>query len=189
MMQYHELRERLIESGVDHKELKDITVVGDWFSNGDSKSVLQDPFQQAAIPLLLPYCAKNIACKFRYTAGCGRCGECDIGEAYTLADEYGMEPITIQNYEMLEEQLENLKKSGCKFFIGTCCERFWVKHRLDFERIGLPGILVNVDNSTCYDFGKDQKAYKGKFENQVQLKNQFIRRVLHGIINSSKPPA
>jgi hypothetical protein len=30
----------------------------------------------------------------------------------------------------------------------------------DFERISLPGILVDVESSTCYDLGEEKKALK-----------------------------
>lgn len=181
MIQDHRLREQFLESGIDQDAMKNITFVGNWFNDSVSETVCQEWFQQAAIPFLLPYCAKNVACKFRYADGCGRCGQCDIGEGFMLADEYGLEPITIQNYEMLEAKLETLKKSGCNVFIGTCCERFWTKHQQDFARIGLPGILINVDSTTCYVSGTEQKAYKGSFDRQVRLKNEFIRLVVDSI--------
>lgn len=134
------------------------------------------------LPFLLPYCAKLPECKFRYTEGCERCGGCDVGKAYDLADQYGLEPFTIQNYEMLEDTLENLKRRGYSAFIGTCCETFLAKHRHDFERIGLQGILIDVDNSTCYDLGKEQEAHQGTFENQTRLKIDLLQRVIHKAI-------
>lgn len=164
---------RFLDWGAYPEELNEITVVGDWPG--------QDLFAQASIPLLIPYCAKDKGCSFRYTEGCGRCGQCDTGHIYRLADHYGLTAITIQNYEMLEAQLAFLKQNGCRAFIGTCCESFWVKHGRDFERIGLPGILVNVDNSTCYDLGQAQTAYQGRFENQTRLKNDLILRLLQGL--------
>ncbi|HWR05897.1 lipoyl protein ligase domain-containing protein [Sporomusa sp.] len=168
---------RFLDWGAYPEELNEITIVGD--------CIAKDIFEQPVTPLLVPYCAKDIGCKFRYIEGCGRCGKCDISDAYNLADQYGLATITIQNYEMLEEKLENLKKNGCRVFIGACCESFWVKHARDFERIGLPGILVNVDNSTCYDLGKEQKAYQGSFENQTRLKNDLILRILQRLANYS----
>ncbi|HWR44155.1 lipoyl protein ligase domain-containing protein [Sporomusa sp.] len=168
---------RFLDWGAYPEELNEITIVGD--------CIAKDIFKQPVTPLLIPYCAKDRGCKFRYIEGCGRCGKCDISGAYILAEQYGLETITIQNYEMLEEKLENLKKNGCRFFIGTCCESFWVKHAKDFERIGLPGILVNVDNSTCYDLGKEQEAYQGSFENQTRLKNELLLRILQGLSNYS----
>ncbi len=166
----------LLKWGALPEDLHDITVTGKW--------VIQNIYEQAVTPLLIPYCAKDISCKYRYIEGCGRCGRCDVSDAYTLADEYGLEPITIQNYEMLEEKLKTLKKNGCKVFIGTCCESFWVKHTKDFEEIGLPGILINVDNNTCYELGKEQVAHRGRFENQTRLKQKLIRRIINGLLNN-----
>lgn len=128
--------------------------------------------------LLLPYCAKLPECSYRYQEGCARCGACCIGKAYELADQYGLVPISIQNYEHLEETLERLKREGVEAFVGSCCEAFYAKHRDDFERIGLPGILVDVDSSTCYDLGKEQDAYSGRFENQTYLKMDLLEKVL-----------
>ncbi|MBC7228075.1 MAG: DUF116 domain-containing protein [Thermoflexales bacterium] len=128
--------------------------------------------------LLLPYCAKLPDCPYRYQEGCDRCGACCIGAAYELADRYGLTPISIQNYEHLEETLERLKREGVEAFVGSCCEAFYAKHRDDFERIGLPGILVDVDSSTCYDLGKEQDAYAGKFQNQTYLKMGLLEKIL-----------
>lgn len=161
-----------LQWGAKPEDILELTMVGNVFhhiSGGKHK------------PLLIPYCAKAVDCPYRYTEGCGRCGRCDVSEAYSLADKYGLEPITIQNYEMLEETLKKLKKRGCKLFIGTRCEAFWNKHARDFEQIGLPGILVNVDDSTCYELGKEQEAYQGHFANQTKLKKQLLCRILAGI--------
>ena len=89
-----------------------------------------------------------------------------------------MDPVTIQNYEELESTLLDLKHSGVREFIGSCCEPFYGKHRPDFERIGLPGILVDVESSTCYDLGQERKAFQGQFENQTHLNLPLLQRVL-----------
>jgi lipoate-protein ligase A len=128
--------------------------------------------------LLLPYCAKLPECEYRFQDGCAQCGECCIGDAYRIAEEHGLTPISIQSYEDLEETLEQLKRAGVEAFVGSCCEPFYAKHRDDFERIGLPGILVDVDSSTCYDLGKEQDAYAGQFENQTYLKLDLLERVV-----------
>lgn len=163
-------------------EVNELTVIGDVLAK-------RTGLDSVGIPLLLPYCAKETGCKFRYSEGCVRCGRCDIGQAFTLADNFGLEPITIQNFEMLEEQLARLKEAGYPFFIGTCCELFSVKHRSDFERIGLPGILINVDNSTCYELGKEQDAYTGKFENQTALKIKLLEKIIGKFIRSGNKEA
>ena len=133
--------------------------------------------------LLLPYCAKLPACTLRYEEGCVQCEKCGIGDAFSLAARYGLTPISIQSYEHLEETLERLKADGHRAFVGSCCEPFYAKHRDDFERIGLPGILVDVDSSTCYDLGKEQDAYEGRFENQTYLKMDLLARIVRRICN------
>jgi lipoate-protein ligase A len=128
--------------------------------------------------VLLPYCAKLPECEYRYQEGCIQCGGCGIGDAFRMAEELGFVPISIQSYEHLEQTLERLKREGQDAFVGSCCEPFYAKHRDDFERIGLPGILVDVDSSTCYDLGREQDAYAGRFDNQTELKLDLLDRVL-----------
>lgn len=138
------------------------------------------PFQEVKKPevLLLPYCAKQVECVYRNAKGCDECGRCSVGDAAQMARSFGMNPVTIQNYEELESTLLGLKYSGATKFIGSCCEPFYGKHRPDFERIGLPGILVDVERSTCYDLGKEKEALKGHFENQTHLNLPLLKRVM-----------
>jgi lipoate-protein ligase A len=138
------------------------------------------PFKEVKKPevLLLPYCAKEVDCPCRYQRGCDECGRCSIGEAMEMARSFGMDPITIQNYENLEATLRQIKHSGASGFIGSCCEPFYGKHRPDFERIGPPGILVDVERSTCYDLNRENEAHLGIFENQTHLNLSLLRRVL-----------
>ncbi len=135
--------------------------------------------------LLLPYCAKPPECEYRYREGCARCGLCDIGEAYDLAEEYDLVPITIQNYENLEEVLADCHRRGAPAFVGACCEAFYAKHQADFERIGLPGVLVDLDSSTCYDLGQEQQAYRGQYENQTELRMELLRKVVARVVNGA----
>ncbi len=137
--------------------------------------------------LLLPYCAKLPDCGYRFRDGCDQCGLCCIGDGYHIAEKYGLMPVSIQNYEDLEDTLEQLKQDGVEAFVGSCCEPFYAKHRDDFERIGLPGILVDVDSSTCYDLGKEQDAYVGQFENQTFLKLDLLERVVARVAPTSSP--
>jgi lipoate---protein ligase len=138
------------------------------------------PFKEVKNPevLLLPYCAKEVECSYRNLQGCEECGRCTVGDAAQMARSFGMNPVTIQNYEELESTLLSLKHSGVKEFIGSCCEPFYGKHRPDFERIGLPGILIDVERSTCYDLQKEKEASKGRFENQTHLNLSLLKRVL-----------
>jgi lipoate-protein ligase A len=128
--------------------------------------------------MLLPYCAKLRDCEYRQQKECTKCGECSVGDAYELAEQSGLEPITIINYEDLEETLKALKARGVTGFVGSCCEEFYLKHQKDFERLGVPGILVDIDNNTCYDLGEEQAAYVGKFENQTHLKLDLIKKIM-----------
>jgi lipoate---protein ligase len=128
--------------------------------------------------LLLPYCAKELGCSYRNRPGCEECGGCSVGDAAHMAGSFGMDSVTIQNYEDLESTLQHLRQSGVRGFIGSCCEPFYGKHRPDFERIGLAGILVDVERSTCYDLGREKEAFKGGFENQTHLNLSLIKRVL-----------
>jgi len=138
------------------------------------------PFKEVRRPevLLLPYCSKEIGCLYRNQSGCEECGRCSVGDAVQMARSFGMDPITIQNYEELESTLHRMKGSGVSAFIGSCCEPFYGKHRPDFERIGLPGILVDVERNTCYDLGQEKEAFKGHFENQTHLNLPLLKRIL-----------
>jgi lipoate-protein ligase A len=138
------------------------------------------PFKEVKKPevLLLPYCAKELECRYRNLQGCEECGRCSVGDAAKMARSFGMDSITIQNYEELEFTLSNLKHSGVRGFIGSCCEPFYGKHRPDFERIGLSGILIDVERSTCYDLGQEKEAFKGGFENQTHLNLPLLKKVL-----------
>jgi len=138
------------------------------------------PFGEVKKPevLLLPYCAKEVKCSYRNLQGCEECGRCSVGDAIQMAKSFGMDSITIQNYDDLESTLHQLKSSGVNGFVGSCCEPFFGKHRSDFERIGLPGILVDLERTTCYDLGQEKKAFKGQFENQTHLNLLLLKRVL-----------
>ncbi|OQA22582.1 MAG: Octanoyltransferase LipM [Actinobacteria bacterium ADurb.Bin346] len=127
---------------------------------------------------LLPYCAKLPDCSYRFSQGCDTCGKCSISDVTELIADYNIPAITITSYEHLEDTLFKIKQDGANFFCGCCCEAFYAKHKQDFERIGLSGILINIDNSTCYDLGKEKDAYLGSFEGFTELKFQLIKKVL-----------
>jgi lipoate-protein ligase A len=137
------------------------------------------PFKEVKKPevLLIPYCAKEVECEYRMVQGCEECGQCSVGDAAQMARAFGMDPMTIQNYEELESTLYRIKGSGARAFIGSCCEPFYGKHRPDFERIGLSGILIDVERSTCYDLGQEKEALKGHFENQTHLNLSLLKKV------------
>ena len=142
-------------------------------------TVLQSMDQIPKPPvLLLPYCSKLVECKFRHTKGCSKCNECTIGDAYYLAEKHNITPITIQSFEDLMETLAELKGKGVKSFIGSCCEAFFIKHFEDFVDAGLPGVLVDIDSTTCYDLEKVKEAELGSFEGQTHLNLSLLEKVL-----------
>lgn len=128
--------------------------------------------------LLLPYCAKAVNCELRYEDSCTKCGKCSVGSAYEMAERLKLEPLTIVNYEHLEDTLKWLKRQGYSAFFGSCCESFFTKHYDDFERMGLKGILVDIEDTTCYDLGREEEAYRGRFEGETSLKLDLLEKVL-----------
>jgi lipoate-protein ligase A len=128
--------------------------------------------------LLLPYCSKDLDCDFRKIPGCDQCGRCEIGSLFDLANEFGMEPLTIQSFEHLMDILLNKCSGGEGVFVGSCCEAFYSKHQVEMERARARGILVNLDSTTCYDLGKGTPAYRGNFDNKTNLNVALLEKTL-----------
>ena len=128
--------------------------------------------------LLLPYCAKQPDCEYRFREGCDQCGACTIGEAYALAGEQGLTVKTIQNYEHLVEELTQEKKAGTRGYIGCCCDAFQLKRQEAFKKAGLPGLLLDIENTTCYELKQEEQAYRGSFETQTHLRLDLLKKVL-----------
>ena len=131
--------------------------------------------------LLLPYCAKLPECSLRFHGGCEQCGKCTVGEAWTMGTEAGLKVTTIQNYEHLVEELIREKESGTRAYIGCCCEAFMVKRQEVFRNAGLPGLLVDIENTTCYELRREQEAYRGSFTNQTHLRIGLLRKILAAV--------
>ncbi len=127
---------------------------------------------------LFPYCAKKVDCPYRRERECLSCGECTVGDGYLMALEAGLEPTTILSFEDLIEYFDFLKRRGIMEYVGSCCEAFYVKHQEEFRESGLRGLLINIESSTCYDLGKAQLAYEGRFENQTSLNLPLIKKVM-----------
>ncbi len=140
--------------------------------------------------LLLPYCSKLIGCPFREKEGCVKCGKCTIGDAYILGEEAGMTVKSIMSFEHLMVELKKAKREGVPAFVGCCCKAFYQKHYNDFIEAGVPGILVDIENSTCYDLGKSQDAYAGTFKSQTDLNLDLLSRIIdliHGKEDRTAP--
>lgn len=134
--------------------------------------------------LLLPYCSKHVECAYRRVEGCEKCGVCSVGDAYRMAEEAGLTPLTIQNFEHLMEVLRFMRERGARGFIGCCCEAFYQKHRDELEDAGVPGIIITIDDKTCYELGKSEEAYRGNFEAQTRLKLGTLAKIIGGIRGS-----
>ena len=127
---------------------------------------------------LLPYCAKDLGCALRQQDGCHECSLCSIGEGYGMARAHALKPVTIVSFENLRDHLGRMRAEGGKGFIGCCCEGFYTKHARDFERAGVPGVLVGMDSATCYDLGKARDAYHGSFQQQTHINLPLLEKVL-----------
>ena len=145
--------------------------------NKNIKDILNDSYDY----LLLPYCAKLTSCDYRGREGCLQCGECSIGDAYEMAESTGLKAVTIQSFEHLMDTLKFMKENGAKGFLGCCCEAFYCKHKDEIEETGVPGFLMDIDDTTCYDLGMENEAYKGSFESQTQLKLELLSLLLSQI--------
>lgn len=145
-------------------------------TNGSFEEILhKDPSV-----LLLPYCAKFTECDLRYAKGCKVCGQetCTIGPAWKLGRKLKLKVISIISFEDLWAELTRLKDKGVKAYIGCCCQPFYAKHADDFKRSRMPGILLDIDDTTCYDLDQAKKAYTGSFENQTMLNLDLLETVL-----------
>jgi len=140
--------------------------------------------------LLLPYCAKFTECDLRYAKGCKTCGQesCTIGPAWAMGLGRKMKVVTVTSFEDLWAELNHMKAKGVKAFIGCCCQPFFAKHVDDFKRSGLPGILLDIDNTTCYDLDLAKEAYAGSFESQTELNLDLLETVLKAgaVLNQDK---
>jgi len=128
--------------------------------------------------LLLPYCAKNLDCGYRGVPGCSECGECEIGDCFALARSFDLEPVTIQSFEHLMEVLRAKCARSGGLYVGSCCEAFYSKHQKEMERVAAQGVLINLDSTTCYDLGKADAAYKGRFDRKTALNMALIEKTL-----------
>lgn len=139
---------------------------------------LKEVFQKGIKWCLLPYCSKDLGCDLRHRDGCSECGICSIGDGYSLARRYGLRPVTITSFENLMDNLRKIRGEDSGGFIGSCCEGFYVKHADDLEAAGVPGVLVAMDSTTCYDLGKAKDAYMGSFDHQTQINVSLMEKVL-----------
>ena len=90
-----------------------------------------------------------------------------------------MKVISIISFEDLWDELMQMKAAGVSAYIGCCCQPFFTKHVDDFKKSGLPGILLDIDNTTCYDLDRAKDAYAGKFDSQTEVNLELLQTVLN----------
>ena len=162
---------KITDFGLSLKHCNQISV-----ANGSFETVIQ----KKPSVLLLPYCAKLTDCDLRYHKACRVCGEdgCTIGPAWTMGRKRRMKVVSIISFEDLWAELLEMKKTGVKAYIGCCCQPFFAKHVDDFRKSELPGILLDIDNTTCYELDQAREAYAGKFESQTHVDLALLETVL-----------
>ena len=101
-----------------------------------------------------------------------------MGEAWALGHERKLRTVCITNFEDLMEELGKLKGQGVSAFIGCCCQPFYIKHAEDFDRMGLPGILIDIENTTCYELDQSEAAHQGQFRSQTSLNMPLLHSIL-----------
>jgi len=132
--------------------------------------------------MLLPYCAKPRWCDYRHLDDCGECGGCTVGDAYRLAYQKGMIPITITSFELLRDTLKWCAENGYTY-IGHCCYEFYEKRYEIFQKAskeGAKGVLFDIVGTTCYSLGveEEEKAYHGEFTVELDLIKNTLERSL-----------
>jgi lipoate---protein ligase len=143
-------------------------------TNGSFEDIMR---KQPSV-LFLPYCSKLPACDLRYGKTCRACGDCSVGAAWSMGWERSMDNTCITSFEDLMAELERLKTAGTEAFIGCCCQPFFIKHMDDFTRAGVPGVLLDIDNTTCYELDQAKQAYAGSFSSQTAVNLDLLRAVL-----------
>jgi len=132
--------------------------------------------------MLLPYCAKPRWCDYRHLDDCGECGGCTVGDAYRLAYQKGMIPITITSFELLRDTLKWCAENGYTY-IGHCCYEFYEKRYEIFQKAskeGAKGVLFDIVGTTCYSLGveEEEKAYHGEFTVELDLIKDTLEKSL-----------
>lgn len=133
---------------------------------------------QRAEVMLVPYCAKPTWCSWRHKDGCPECGQCEVGDAYRLARERGMEVVTITRFEHLQETFSRMRQAGVGAYVGMCCGNFYQKRHFAFEQAGMDAVLLDIRGANCYELRQEDQAYAGRFEAQAELDGEAVARVM-----------
>ncbi|HET9700013.1 MAG TPA: DUF116 domain-containing protein [Burkholderiales bacterium] len=138
---------------------------------------LREILSQASV-MLVPYCAKPAWCKWRHLDGCSECGLCEVGEAYRLARERGMEVTTVTRYEHLVATLDAMRGRRVPAYVGMCCSNFFIKRQRAFRDAGMPALLMDISGANCYELKQEDQAYAGSFTAEAKLDLGVLRKVM-----------
>ena len=138
-----------------------------------------DILQHRPSVLLLPYCAKPTGCDLRYRKSCRACDQqdCTTGAAWRIGRRRNMRITTVISFEDLWDELMRMKTEGASSFVGCCCQPFYIKHADDFRRAGVPGILLDINHTTCYELDQAREAYAGGYDRQTSLNIDLLNSV------------
>ena len=131
-----------------------------------------------ATVMLVPYCAKPAWCALRPTPDCIDCGHCEVGDAYRLARERGLDVTTITNFEHLSETLSEMKARGVTSYVGMCCSDFFLKRHVAFREAGMDAVLMDIVGATCYELKEEHLAYAGVFKAEANLDLDALEKVM-----------
>lgn len=131
-----------------------------------------------ATVMLVPYCAKPAWCALRPTPDCIDCGHCEVGDAYRLARERGLEVTTITNFEHLSETLAEMRARGVSAYVGMCCSDFFLKRHAAFREAGMDAVLMDIVGATCYELNEEHLAYAGAFKAEASLDLDALEKVM-----------
>lgn len=162
-----------LELGIEKKRLNNIIA-----SIGGG---LKENIEKAKV-MLIPYCAKPRWCDYRHLDDCGECGGCTVGDAYRLAYQKGMIPITITSFELLRDTLLWCAQNGYTY-IGHCCYEFYEKRYEIFAKAskeGAKGVLLDIVGTTCYSLGveEEERAYHGEFTVELDLIKEDMESIM-----------
>lgn len=155
--------------GLDVQQTNTLMVHGE----GNAEAILA----QATV-MLVPYCAKPAWCQWRHRDGCPECGRCEVGDAYRLGRERGMQVVTITNFEHLQQTLGAMREEEVSAYVGMCCENFYLKREYAFRQAGLPAVLMDITGANCYELQQEELAYAGRFAAEARLDGEVVERVM-----------
>jgi lipoate-protein ligase A len=144
---------------------------------GGEGSGVRETLERATV-MLVPYCAKPAWCKWRHLDGCSECGLCEVGEAYRLARERGMQVTTVTRYEHLVSTLAEMRRRCVPAYVGMCCSNFYIKRHRAFQEAGMPALLMDISGANCYELKQEEQAYDGSFKAEARLDLEALRKVM-----------